>query len=750
MKTRVIIAITLLSVAYCNAWSQAVQVGIVKEYNERLEKTPLNQVEITISNAASTVSDKNGNFTLQFRTLKPGDKVNVRRIEKLGYEIFNKEALEQWYVARSNTPFVIVMCKSEKFKRIRDNYSQVSSDSYEKQLKKEEARLAAERKAGKLKEAEYEAALKKLNDEYDRQLEDLDNYIDQFARIDLSELSQTEARIIELVQQGKIEEAIHLYEGQGLEEKYKRQVMVSRKVQVAIDTLATIKEQSAIARDSLFACIKRKNETLRLAGGRENFEKIGQSLKDIALADTTNQEAVWEYAQFAQRQAIFNDAIEYYSIYIRACTDLQPKTLAMVKLADTYRALKKYDKCESYCTQALVLARQLYSGNPDAFAELLGTALACKGTMYYEINQLTDSEQLFLEAESQYIKLSEDGSEVHLYTLSKMQNNLGNLYRRMRQFEKSEMYLKESLKNTEMLSAKDHKKYLFDLASTRNNLGLTYKLFNRFDSCEVCYKQAIEEMEQLFQFNPKAYREEYFKYLSNIGVLYKSMKRYDDSEHYNLLALAHADTLYAINKEAYAVYLGNTLLNMGNLYNKMDRSEDSKRFLLKALPILDGLYKKNPRAFCVNLFSCNMSLGNACMYLNQYEEAEPYFRHAEQLGEELAAINPEAYGFEHYLILKNLAITYSYLDQTEEAEQYYKPALRKIEALYLENPEAYEREIISCSYSYGDFCKGNGRMEQAAELFNQVLKLCQHDPLGYQNYIQKIQKAFSEMGSENH
>ena len=176
----------LLSFVSVASFGQSTQPGFVKEYNERMQKTPLSEVEIVISNASTTASEKDGHFMLQFRTLKPGDKVNVRRIEKLGYEIFNKEALEQWFISRDKRPFTVIMCKSDRFKRIRDTYSRVSSESYERQLKKEESHLEAERKAGKLKEAEYEAALKKLNDEYDQQLENLDNYVDRFARIDLS------------------------------------------------------------------------------------------------------------------------------------------------------------------------------------------------------------------------------------------------------------------------------------------------------------------------------------------------------------------------------------------------------------------------------------------------------------------------------------------------------------------------------------------------------------------------------------
>lgn len=80
------------------AHAQTTQYGIVQEYNEKAKKTPLAGVELNVRSAGHTVSDNKGAFSLRFLTLKPGEKVNVRRIEKLGYEIFNKEAVEQWNI----------------------------------------------------------------------------------------------------------------------------------------------------------------------------------------------------------------------------------------------------------------------------------------------------------------------------------------------------------------------------------------------------------------------------------------------------------------------------------------------------------------------------------------------------------------------------------------------------------------------------------------------------------------------------
>lgn len=725
--------------------AQSVQPGIVKEYNERLEKTPLSYVDITISNAASTVSGEDGSFILHFRTLRPGDKVNVRRIEKNGYEIFNKEALEQWFISRENQPFTIVMCKIEKFKRICDNYSRVSSESYDRQFKKEEARLLADCQSGKLMEAEYTQALKKLNDEYDRQLENLDNYIDHFARIDLSELSVTEAEIIEQVQRGEIEKAIQLYEQQNLEEKYKQQVKVGRKATLAIDTLTEIRRQASVSRDSIFASIKRKNETLRLSGGADNFNKIEVSLKEVALSDTTYLEAVWEYAEFAYQQASFYDAIEFYSIYIRGCHEEHKKILAYTKTADVQRKLKRYDDCAIYIDKASNLAGLLVKNNPDAYQDILGQVLNSKSLLLYETNQLKEAEEVLADVCSIYSNLASDSTEEFIYKLSKAQNNLGNVYRQIHQFDKAELFMELSMQNTEKLYVINPRKYLFDLASTSNNLGLIYRTISKNDQAEKYYRRAIDEMAQLVEYNPNAYREEYLRYLNNMGVLLKNLKRYEDAEDYYVMTLEQAEKLFSSNQEAYAIYLGNSLLNLGNLYIKMQRFIEAKSSLLRALPIIQDLYKRSPDAFVVNYFSVNLSLGNVCSYLEQNKEAESYMLISLNLSEELIKKDPQAFSSEKAMIQKNLGILYIQFEDIEKAEYYLVNALEAIETLYHEHPEIYEDEIISVKNTLGDFYKDNGDVEKARKLLYDTLELCKLHEQAHEQRIDKVKKSISEL-----
>lgn len=308
-KLRLMMAMCL-SLAPLAAFCQTKQTGVIKEYKEKQQKTPLAGVEVNVRSAGSTVSDKSGNFTLNFNTSKPGERVTVRRIEKNGYEVFNKEALEQWNV-NPTTPFVIVMCRSDRFKKIRDNYERVTSANYERQLKREEQKLAKLKAEGKIKEQEYRQELARVREEYEKQLDNLDAYVDRFSRIDLSELSATEQSIIDLVNQGKLDEAIAAYEKQNYVAQYKQQLADIQELSAARSQLAKVEKKKIEAKEALKASINRQVETLRLSGGRENFNHIGEILREVSDADTTDAAAAFAFAEFISNQGYYDLSDEY-------------------------------------------------------------------------------------------------------------------------------------------------------------------------------------------------------------------------------------------------------------------------------------------------------------------------------------------------------------------------------------------------------------------------------------------------------
>ena len=258
--------------------AQSEQRVLVVEYNGREQKTPLQDVEVAVTGAAQTVSDAQGQLTLRFRQLRAGDAVKVRRVDLSGYEVFNTEALEQWAVSPSTT-FTIVMCRSDRFRQLCEQYSSAASESYARQLKRDKERLEAERKAGKLKQQEYEQQLQAVQDQYDEQLEQLDLYVERFARIDLSELSEAEAAIIALVQQGQIDEAIARYEELNLLDTYVKQSDELRQINAAQDSLTVVRDQKDEARDSLRQVLREQAELYERMGEQQKADSLRQRLK---------------------------------------------------------------------------------------------------------------------------------------------------------------------------------------------------------------------------------------------------------------------------------------------------------------------------------------------------------------------------------------------------------------------------------------------------------------------------------------
>lgn len=232
------------------ALAQCEQPVKVLEYQGKEAKTPLQYAEVTVTGAAAATSAADGMLTLRFRTAHPGDQVQVKRVALAGYEVFNSEALQQWIISPS-APFTIVLCRTERFRELCEQYTSAASASYRKQMEKDRARLEALRRENKLQETEYQNELLALQDLYDQQLEDLERYVDHFARFDLSTINAEEQEIIALVQEGRIDEAITRYEQMDLLGKYRSQSDDLRQISSTQDSLSQLREHKEAVRDTL-------------------------------------------------------------------------------------------------------------------------------------------------------------------------------------------------------------------------------------------------------------------------------------------------------------------------------------------------------------------------------------------------------------------------------------------------------------------------------------------------------------------
>lgn len=488
--------------------ARTTQKGLVKEYNEKARKTPLAGVELRVRHAGSTVSDNRGEFLLDFPTLNPGDNISVREIGKDGYEVFNKDAIEQWNV-NPEKPFTIVMCRSDKFKKIKDNYERVSSASYDRQMRREQEELARLKSEGRIRQEEYERKLAKLSQNYEAQLDRLDAYVERFARIDLSELSDGEQEIIDLVSEGRLDEAIAKYEERNYVAQYLRERSDLSTITNAIDKLDALRKDKELSSDSLLAAVDRQIDTYILAGGKDNFASAEKIILEIADADTTNLERQLKAGEFLGGQNKYQEALPYF-LWATESDNSTTRFKAMFDVGTCYSSLNDYDQALYWTQRCLDLPEEL--NRPEISLFVLSQIADCQrkannhpGIYYDKIEGLIDriNDDTFFSNFSISIALMicaiPQNNEISEFDEEKILRSM--IYAEIAEEMASTEYERETIE--------DH----------LNCLKTTYNMMSFEKGKELPY--AAEELAEIyrkkFDFNPNAYSLKYV--LSEITFL---------------------------------------------------------------------------------------------------------------------------------------------------------------------------------------------------------------------------------------
>lgn len=728
--------------------AQTTQKGVVKEYNEKAQKTPLTGVELNVRAANSTVSDKEGNFILQFLSLKPGEKVNVRRIEKLGYEVFNKEAIEQWNL-NPNTPFVIVMCKSDRFKKIRDNYEKVSSESYARQLKKEEAALLKLKEQGKLKEAEYQKQLFELRENYENQLDNLENYVDRFSRIDLSELSAVEQEIIALVQEGRIEEAIAKYEDQNYIDKYIKEVGEIKEISSAIDQLSEVKQSKIESRDSLLAAVQRQIETLKLAGGKENFDKIIDIYDKVISSGDHDNVIVLSYLDLLNQMGMYDKCIDLYNTYVPNLElSLFQKEKILNLVGNSYNQLQKLDEAIEFYKEAISVIDQFDSADKHYATYRRNAVMGNMGLAYSRKSDFRNALYCYNNVYPQLDDYEGISTEV------KRLNNLALLYSNIDNCQVADSIFNLGIDICKSACVYDNKQkedLNYNLAILYQGKGNELCQVEDFDSAQNSYEAGLKILKDLFEYNPKKYISPLASLYYNYGRLYRlqeskiqysipyyqeSLKLHESnlSEHFIQrdfenyaetfanLAIAYdklenhemcielcqrASAMLDVCKEY--PYKGAVLMsNIGAIYGNLKDNNKALEYYLNALEAIAPIYDEYPGIYTVHLARLCCNIATTLCRLDNHKKSIDYFSKSIDLYDSLAKENSI------FLPDRRDALYRGFLHLAMSSE--YKEGLnylRRLQVLEPDNLEHFERECI--------ILYGNNEKEEAVNVFNRIL-----------------------------
>ena len=106
MVKKLILSLLLLSDLL---YAQTTVKGIVTEQNS--DNKPISGVQIKSLGTAPELSDNSGFFQLNFPSKKPGDRIIVTEIYKKGFEIVNKDVINNWLISNNtNEKTKLVMC----------------------------------------------------------------------------------------------------------------------------------------------------------------------------------------------------------------------------------------------------------------------------------------------------------------------------------------------------------------------------------------------------------------------------------------------------------------------------------------------------------------------------------------------------------------------------------------------------------------------------------------------------------------
>jgi len=198
-------------------YAQVVQKGIVVELSSG--NKPVSGVEILTTGAVPTVSNLNGEFQLHLSAAEAGDLLLVTKIYKKGYEVVNELEVKTRSISPS-IPLRIILCKAGVLEESRRKYYQIGEDLYVKRYKALVDELKSEQRKGELNKKEYDERLGKYKKELHGSISKLYYYADQFARINRDGLSEIDASAMTLLEEGRVDEAIAVYEKSGLVDEF--------------------------------------------------------------------------------------------------------------------------------------------------------------------------------------------------------------------------------------------------------------------------------------------------------------------------------------------------------------------------------------------------------------------------------------------------------------------------------------------------------------------------------------------------
>ena len=634
------------------------------------------------------------------------------------------------------------------------------TDNYKKKYEEAKAELAKSQKAGKLKEEEYRKKLNELEDQYDNALKNLDNYIDQFARIDLSEVSVEEQRILNMVQNGQIEEAVKAYDELGIIDKIGTEAKSYKNLDNAALQIEDEKDLRKRNIEQLFEAILRQVNFYILSDKKKEIYDILTSLLET-ITPLRNQAPdkfcpitakayllLGEYADMPHiRRKYLNLAINEYESFTNN-NSLENLCRTMFLAGKNEQEYAKYEKSSEFLKSALNYCDKLYILDSIKYRIPLVQIKKCLASSYNHLyNKDDEALRLLLEAKDNLSPLLNQDSIQYFELISDIENDLGNTYYHRKDFSNAESSYQNALTNASKLVNFKMDIYGKYRVESLANLASLYNKLNKSDMYEKYKLLELNTYEQLFQYNPEQYDLDLFRHYKWMCDSYNRKTDKSKAMEYNAKAenlldsrLTHYTQKFQQGQEKDGEKLAE-FLNSIAWYYFFVISDNNKavQYFLKVLNTYKQLSLKNAE-YKIKIGHC---LENLSLLSIDSIEAKSYLLEAIDyyIDEENTLSNTIQQSSDNNMesmakLQSEIGSLYNKLEDSAKAEEFYLKALENYTQLYNKDPDKYSVIVSKIEGNLGSIytkLHNNGKaIEYYEKARENYITLC-NQGLGYEN-----------------
>jgi len=654
----------------CLLQAQTTVKGFVTEQNSG--NKPISGVQIKALGTEPELSDNAGQFQLNFTNKKAGDRIIVSEITKKGYEIVNKDIVNNWVITNyADKKTKIIMCPEGLIAKNTLKYYEISLAGLTRGYHDRNKRLQEKLSKTEIDALTYSKLADSLARQFDNQQKQLEKLADKFARENFDDCSAIHQQAFQSFKMGNIEEAIRILETVDSETEIAKAKQQQNKAEKIINEGIDMLSQSKnIIQQNISKLMFQKD--LYITSFR--FQEAEQCFIAALNADTTNFETIFAFAKYFYNNVELEKSITWQTKALELASNDIDKSEVLNYLGIIMRNTDQIDSAEANFKEAIRIRRKLAESDPKVFNLFLANSLSNIANVQmikskYKESEINDTEALNL------LKESDMNNPDVKNEIASVLSSLIDIMSLSNQIDKAKKYLTESEKlYNELISINYKEKFnhfawtpYYRLANIQLKQGKTIEAEANLDTSLNLFRKLANQ-------NPSLYNYKIAIILNDLAVNELNMKQFDKAE---LNALESVK----IHKE-----------------------------IIKLQPWDD-----------LNFASSLQTLYQIQIYKKQFDKSEENFKQVINIYKEHKKINPQL----SEDIIANIYENYSVLNfenyQYEIGDRYSKEAL-KIYTNLVKSKSEYKSSLAYCYSVYAAYQLKNKNFELAESLARKSLE----------------------------